>query len=253
MKVVALLSGGKDSLFNLYLASKEGHETVAIANLKPPNNLNGDELDSYMYQTVGHQAIQLIAEALGKPLFQADITGSTNNKDLNYKEQPNDEEDEVEQLYCLLRDMKQKHNIQFDAISVGAIASSYQKSRCENICKRLDLKMLAYLWNQDQDSLLQDMIENNFEAILIKVACMGLNKEHVCLTIEKMQNSLRKLHQEYGTNICGEGGEYETLVLDCPLYKKRLVLDSYDIVCHSNDLFAPVYYIKPTKMHLVDK
>lgn len=252
MKVVALLSGGKDSLYNLYLASEEGHDIVAIANLQPPSENDGDELDSYMYQTVGHQAIHAIAEALNKPLFRARITGSTTNKDLNYEE-PNDGEDEVEQLYCLLRDIKQVHNIQFDAISVGAIASSYQKSRCENICKRLNLKMLAYLWGLDQDTLLQNMIDNKFEAVLIKVACMGLNKEHVGLSIEKMQDSLRKLHKEYGTNICGEGGEYETLVLDCPLYKKRLVLDSYDIICHSNDIFAPVYYIKPTKLHLIEK
>lgn len=251
MNVVALLSGGKDSLFNLYLASKERHNIVAIANLKPPDDQK-DELDSYMYQTVGHQAIELIAKAIGKPLFRANITGPTKNKDLDYKE-PNDEEDEVEQLYCLLRDMKLVHNIQFDAISVGAIASSYQKSRVENICQRLNLKMLAYLWNEDQDSLLQRMIDNNFEAILIKVACIGLTKQHVGLSIEKMQECLRKLYKQYGTNVCGEGGEYETLVLDCPLYKRRLVLDSYDVVCHSDDMFAPVYYMRPTKMHLVDK
>lgn len=252
MKVVALLSGGKDSLYNLYLASKDGHDIVAIANLGPPVEIDRDELDSYMYQTVGHQAILAISKALDKPLFRATITEPTNNKDLNYEE-ADSEQDEVEQLYRLLRDIKEVHAIQFDAISVGAIASSYQKSRCENICKRLNIKMLAYLWGLDQDSLLQSMIDSKFDAILIKVACMGLNKEHVGLSIEKMQDSLRKLHKEFGANICGEGGEYETLVLDCPLYKKRLILDSYDIVCHSNDTFAPVYYIKPTKLHLVDK
>lgn len=250
MNVVALLSGGKDSLFNMYLATKDKHNIVAIANLKPPSEQ--DELDSYMYQTVGHQAIELIAKALDKPLFRADITGSTKNKDLEYKE-PSDNEDEVEQLFSLLHDIRHKHGIEFDAISVGAIASSYQKSRVENICKRLNLTMLAYLWDQDQDLLLQKMIDNNFDAILIKVACMGLSKKHVGLSIKEMQDCLRKLHTDYGTNVCGEGGEYETLVLDCPLYKKRLVLDSYDLVCHSDDVFAPVYYIRPTIMHLDDK
>lgn len=250
MKVVALLSGGKDSLFNMFLATKEHHDIVAIANLKPP--CEQDELDSYMYQTVGHQAIEMIAKALDKPLFRADITGTTKNKDLDYVE-ANDQEDEVEQLYCLLNDIRNTHGVDFDAVSVGAIASSYQKSRVENICKRLNLKMLAYLWNEDQDSLLQSMIDNNFNAILIKVACMGLKKEHVGLSIKSMQECLRKLNKEYGTNICGEGGEYETLVLDCPLYKKRLILDAYDIVCHSEDIFAPVYYMNPKEMHLVDK
>lgn len=251
MNVVALLSGGKDSLYNMYLATKEGHNIVAIANLKPPNQQ--DELDSYMYQTVGHQAIDLIAEALNKPLFRADITGKTKNLDLEYKDESDNDEDEVEQLYCLLRDMREKHNVQFNAVSVGAIASSYQKSRVENICKRLNLNMLAYLWNENQDNLLNEMIVNNFDAILIKVACMGLTEKHIGLSIKCMQDCLKKLNVDYGTNICGEGGEYETLVLDCPLYSKRLVLDKYDVVCHSDDIFAPVYYIRPTEMHLVNK
>lgn len=247
MNVVALLSGGKDSLYNLYLAEKEGHKTVAIANLKPPGEK--DELDSYMYQTVGHQAIEWIAQALEKPLFRAEITGTTKNKDLEYE--GCDDDDEVEQLYCLLK--KIQETIPFDAISVGAIASSYQKARCENICRRLNLKMLAYLWDEDQDTLLQRMIDSGFDAILIKVACMGLSREHVGKSIKQMQEHLRKLHEEYGTNICGEGGEYETMVLDCPLYKKRLNIDSQKVICHSNDVFAPVYYIRPEEMHLVDK
>jgi len=248
MNVVALLSGGKDSLFNMYLATRERHNIVAIANLKPPDER--DELDSYMYQTVGHQAIGMIAEALDKPLFRADITGSTINKQLNYDES-NHAEDEVEQLYNLLKKIKQE--IEFDAVSVGAIASSYQKSRVENICQRLKIRMLAYLWDEDQDLLLQRMIDSNFEAILVKVACMGLTKEHVGQSIRDMQEHLRKLHNDYGANVCGEGGEYETLVLDCPLYKRRLVLDRYDVICHSDDVFAPVYYIRPLEMHLADK
>ena len=249
MNVVALLSGGKDSLYNMYLATKDGHQIVAIANLKPPEG-KGDELDSYMYQTVGHQAIEMIAQALDKPLFRADITGTNCNKDLDYNE-IQDANDEVEHLYQLLKNIKE--SVEFDAISVGAIASSYQKSRVENICKRLNLKMLAYLWDKDQDSLLQDMIDNQFLAILIKVACMGLNKQHVGQSIEQMQGHLRKLHSEYKTNVCGEGGEYESLVLDCPLYKKRIVLDEYEIVCHSSDIFAPVYYLRPIKLSLQEK
>lgn len=241
MKVVALLSGGKDSLYNLFLATREGHEVVAIANLKPPEGSN-DELDSYMYQTVGHQAIEYIAEALDLPLFRANITGDSLNKDLVYKD--GDKQDEVEQLHDLLLDIKAK--IDYDAISVGAIASSYQKYRCENICERLNLDMLAYLWDKDQDELLQNMIDSKFEAILVKVACLGLRKEHVGKTIAQMQPHLRDLNQKYQTNICGEGGEYETLVLNCPLFKKRILIDEHEIINPSHD----VYYMRPTKLHL---
>lgn len=257
MNVVALLSGGKDSLFNVFKATQEGHNIVAIANLKPPKGTDGDELDSYMYQTVGHQAIEMVAQALEKPLFRAEITGPTSNKDLVYEEPkgapPSDQDDEVEQLYKLLVSIRDEHNIHYEAVSVGAVASSYQKSRVENICKRLNIKMLAYLWNKDQDQLLQEMIDNNFHAILIKVACIGLDKKHVGQSIKEAQAHLRYLSREYNTNVCGEGGEYETLVLDCPLYKQKLVLESSEIICHANDPFAPVYYLRPNKIKLVDK
>jgi diphthine-ammonia ligase len=250
--VVALLSGGKDSLYNMYLATKDEHHVVAIANLRPPSSDKSDELDSYMYQTVGHQAIDHIARALEIPLFRSEITGTPKNKDLYY-ENDSTQEDEVEQLYHLLKSIRDEHGIDFNAVSVGAIASSYQKSRVENVCQRLGIEMLAYLWNKDQDQLLQSMIDDKFEAILIKVACMGLTGQHLGCSISDMQSVLRKLNLEYGTNICGEGGEYETLVLDCPMYKKRLELDSYEKVCHSQDVFAPVYYIRPLKISLVDK
>lgn len=252
--VVALLSGGKDSLYNMYLAEKNNHRIVAIANLKPPQSECSDELDSYMYQTVGHQAIEYIAQALEIPLFRAEITGRPENKDLDYSNDNNSaQEDEVEHLFELLCKIRNEHGIEFDAISVGAIASSYQKSRVEHICKRLDLMMLAYLWAEDQDQLLQDMIDNKFDAILIKVACMGLTDRHVGKSIKDMQSHLRDLHGKYGANVCGEGGEYETLVLDCPMFKKRLAIGAREIVCHSKDVFAPVYYLRPKEISLVDK
>lgn len=56
MKVVGLISGGKDSIYNLYRCKEEGHEIVCLANLKPKT---GTEIDSYMYQSVGHECIEV--------------------------------------------------------------------------------------------------------------------------------------------------------------------------------------------------
>lgn len=58
----------------------------------------------------------------------------------------------------------------------------------------------------------------------------------------------------YQCNVCGEGGEYESLVLDCPLFKHaRIVLDQWDVVLHSPDIFAPVGLLQPTAFHLESK
>ena len=34
----------------------------------------------------------------------------------------------------------------------------------------------------------------------------------------------KKQNEKYGLNVCGEGGEYETLTLDCPIFKKKIVV-----------------------------
>lgn len=67
MKFVALISGGKDSIFNIIQCIKNGHELVALGNLYP---VGSDELDSYMYQSVGQEVIELVAECLDKPIYR---------------------------------------------------------------------------------------------------------------------------------------------------------------------------------------
>eukprot|EP01027_Heterolobosea_sp_BB2_P011815 GEZU01017159.1.p1 GENE.GEZU01017159.1~~GEZU01017159.1.p1 ORF type:complete len:590 (-),score=58.08 GEZU01017159.1:84-1853(-) len=141
-----------------------------------------------------------------------------------------------------------------EAVSSGAILSSYQRNRVENVCTRLGLVSLAYLWNRDQKELLAEMINANFHCILMKTAAMGLvPQKHLGKTIAELQPLLLKLDREIGVHVCGEGGEYETLTLDCPLFKKRIVIDESSIVMHSDDYYSPVGYLKITKFHLEDK
>ncbi|XP_074598331.1 diphthine--ammonia ligase [Brevipalpus obovatus] len=250
MKVVGLVSGGKDSCYNLIQCVKNGHELVALLNLYPPIDSDGDELDSYMYQTVGHQALESYSKAMDLPLFRHPITGKPLVQEMNYEH--SEENDEVEDLYRALKTIQEK--IHFDAISVGAILSNYQRTRAENVCKRLGIKMLCYLWERDQLVLLKEMIDEGIEAIIIKVAAMGLNPhDHLGKTLAEMYPILLELNQKYGINVCGEGGEYETLTLDCPLFKNKLVIEDKEIIMHSEDAFAPVGYLKPLKVKVIPK
>ncbi|XP_054651611.1 diphthine--ammonia ligase isoform X3 [Dunckerocampus dactyliophorus] len=246
MKVVALISGGKDSCYNMMQCVAAGHHIAALANLRPAHT---DELDSYMYQTVGHQAIELYAEAMDVPLYRRTIQGSSLDTSRDYHQT---EGDEVEDLYELLRLIKEKEGV--EAVSVGAILSDYQRVRVENVCFRLGLQPLAYLWRRDQESLLTEMISSDLHAILIKVAAFGLDPEkHLGKSLADMEPYLKQLSQKYGVHICGEGGEYETFTLDCPLFKKRLVIDAAETVIHSADAFAPVGYLRFTALRTESK
>ncbi|XP_071600406.1 diphthine--ammonia ligase isoform X2 [Heliangelus exortis] len=248
MRVVALISGGKDSCYNMMQCVAAGHQIVALANLRPAKNTGQtDELDSYMYQTVGHHAIDLYADALDLPLYRGFIKGSSVNTGRVYT---TCQEDEVEDLYHLLKLVKDKEGV--EGVSVGAILSDYQRVRVEDVCRRLNLQPLAYLWRQNQEILLKEMISSKIQAIIIKVAAFDPDK-HLGKTLDQMEPYLLEISEKYGVHVCGEGGEYETFTLDCPLFKKKIVVDSAEVVVHSADAFAPVAYLQFLKLHLENK
>ncbi|XP_065362972.1 uncharacterized protein LOC135956411 [Calliphora vicina] len=246
MRVVAMVSGGKDSCYNMMQCVAEGHEIVALANLHPKDR---DELDSFMYQTVGHMGIEILAKAMGLPLYRQETKGKSTQTGKQYVPTDNDE---VEDLYNLLALCKEE--LQAEAVAVGAILSDYQRVRVENVCSRLNLVSLAYLWRRDQTELLQEMIDCQVHAILIKVATLGLVPDrHLGKSLREIQPHLLKMRDKYGLNVCGEGGEYETFTLDCPLFKQRIVVDDIQTVISSADPICPVGYINFTKLSLQPK
>uniref|UniRef100_A0A1A9ZLS4 Diphthine--ammonia ligase n=1 Tax=Glossina pallidipes TaxID=7398 RepID=A0A1A9ZLS4_GLOPL len=149
--------------------------------------------------------------------------------------------------------------LHIEAVAVGAILSDYQRVRVENVCNRLSLMSLAYLWRRDQTELLQEMIDCQVHAVLIKnsfdkVASLGLVPDrHLGKSLHEIQPHLLKMRDKYGLNVCGEGGEYETFTLDCPLFKQRIVIDDVQTVISSADPICPVGYINFTKLSLQPK
>ncbi|XP_006460229.1 hypothetical protein AGABI2DRAFT_67613 [Agaricus bisporus var. bisporus H97] len=255
MKYVALLSGGKDSCFNLVHCHKNGHELIAAASLGP--GPGKEELDSFMYQTVGQDAIHLVARALDVPLYRRVITGNAVDQGIEYGSREKSlkdgvQGDETEDLYELLASVKAAHP-DIQAVSVGAILSNYQRVRVEHVCSRLKLIPLAYLWQRDQAELLNEMIQIGMEVILIKVAGIGLLPQHLGKTLAEMQPHLMKLNSLYGSHVCGEGGEYETLTLDCPLFKQKIQLYDVETVVHSDNAFATVAYLRVKDAELQPK
>ncbi|KAG8711158.1 hypothetical protein FRC09_020746 [Ceratobasidium sp. 395] len=277
MKFVALLSGGKDSCYNIVHCNANGHELVAAASLRPPpgqgwvsplsfcKSMLTDwcslgEIDSFMYQTVGQDAIELVAGALEVPLFRRTIYGSAVEQGGEYGRREGKADsvetgimgDETEDMFSLLSEVKAAHP-DIQGVSVGAILSNYQRVRVDHVCQRLSLTPLCYLWQRDQRELMSEMIEAGVEAILIKVAGIGLQERHLGKTLAQMESTFHKLHDMYGAHICGEGGEYETLTLDCPAFKRRIVLKETKAIVHSDHAFATVAYLEVKDASLEEK
>lgn len=92
---------------------------------------------------------------------------------------------------------------------------------------------------QPQRELLEKMLQDGVEAVLVKTACPPglLPSRHLKQTLGKLYYTglFRKLHEKYKFHYCGEGGEYESLVIDCPIYLKRLCIDESEIVGSDDD------------------
>ncbi|KAI5172744.1 diphthine-ammonia ligase [Nematocida sp. LUAm3] len=248
MRFIGLISGGKDSIYNISRCMEDGHVLVGNLNLKSPG-----EKDSYMYQYVGNNLVSGISECLGVPLLQMETSGESKNKDKEYKET---EEDEVEDLYLALKEMMKKYS--FEGVSVGAIKSEYQNNRVINVCKRLNLSVLSYLWNRNQRELLEEMVEYQMKSIIIRAgeyplsSLVGKDISHVLSVYSdyiKTQIDAYPTLTEEDFNICGEGGEYETITLDAPIFTKKIIIDKQEIHKLENE----TYYLFVKEYHLENK
>jgi predicted ATP pyrophosphatase (TIGR00289 family) len=198
MKLAALISGGKDSTFAMYKALQAGHEVAYLVTIKSENP------DSYMYHTPNIHLTELFSEATNIPL----VTETSSGK----------KEHEVEDLKRALR------HIKVDGVVVGAIASEYQASRVEKVCKSLGLEMYAPLWHQDPETLLREMV-CTMDIRIIHVSAYGLDESWLGRKIDATTiEDLKRLKERYDVHIAGEGGEYETLVVDAPFFAKRIKL-----------------------------
>ena len=204
MRIAILFSGGKDSTFALYWAVQQGWDVKCLVSLMPTR------VDSWMFHTPNIQFVKQQAEALELPLVTQVTSG--------------EKEKELMDLKLALEEAKQKYSLQ--GIIVGALASDYQQERVNRVCEDLQLKTFAPLWHKDQDRLLREMISCGFEIIIQHVASEGLTEKWLGRKIdEACYQDLLVLHKKYGMHPAGEGGEYESFVLDGSIFKKKIIIE----------------------------
>lgn len=283
LNVIALISGGKDSLYSILHCIRNGHKVVALGNLYPPTTTTTpheegkpqdeeeqddeeEDIDSFMYQTIGHSIIPHYESALGIPLYRQPITGSAVDTGRVYRDSsssaaPGGEGkekeggiDETESLIPLLQRIKAAHP-EANAISAGAILSTYQRTRIENVAARMGLVPLAWLWQypvlpapeerfglgSGEAGLLEDMAAVGCEARIIKVASGGLDAGFLwgdvsgrnAMVRRRIVNGMKRFVLDGGDvrgAVLGEGGEYESLALDGPsfLWKRRIEVPRWE-------------------------
>ena len=220
MQLAALVSGGKDSVLALYRAQQMGHEIKVLGTMIPKRS------DSYMFHFPNIHLTEYLAEALKIPLVKAETSGI--------------KEKELDDLKNLIE------SLDVEGVVTGAIASVYQKKRIDKICDELSIKSVAPLWRQEPLDLMNELLDLRFKVILVGVSAQGLDQTWLGQEITK--ETLQKLvglNKQYQISLVGEGGEYESLVLDAPNFKKSIQILEAEIN-YEND--SGVYTIKRAKL-----
>lgn len=201
MKLAALISGGKDSILAVYQMQQQGHDIKYLLVMEPETD------ESYMFHHPNTWMTELISESMNIPL----IKGKTHGR----------KEEELADLKALL----QKVAGEVDGVVSGALASSYQKQRIDRLCSELSLQSLAPLWGTRAEELWQDLFDHNFKVMITAVAAEGLSETWLGRVVdENNYNELKMLSKQHRFHLGFEGGEAETLVLDMPLYEKKIAV-----------------------------
>ena len=226
-RYAALLSGGKDSVYALYKAIKNGYDVPCIITMKSKRD------DSWMFHVPSIDMVDYISKCVEIPFIKRETSGI--------------KEKELNDLKSALLEVKEKFKI--DGIIVGALASNYQNDRINKLADELGLKVFAPLWKKNQEDYMRNLLKEGFAFTLVSITCDGLKEKFLgkVLTRDDIEEII-ELSKKYGFNPAFEGGEAETLVLDAPIYKKRIEIE-YQIIKKSE------YEIKLniTGVKLIDK
>jgi len=223
MEVACLFSGGKDSTFAAYYA-KKNYKLKYLVTAKPKEG-------SYMFHYPN----------IGLTKIQAKLIGVEHI----FYESCSKKEKEVEELKEVISKLK------IDSIVVGSILSEYQRSRILKIAKELNLKLISPIWKIDEMEYLKKLIYLGFKIIITGVSAAGFTEEWLGREIDKKcLKDFKELNRKYKISIVGEGGEYESFVLDCPIFNKRIEI--LDFVKHM-DAKINCGWLEIKKVRLVEK
>ena len=202
-------SSGKDSCYAAYLMQRHNYNIKCLLTMKSKNKY------SYMFHTPNIDIVELQAKAMEVPIIIEETDG--------------EKEIEIKDMKKLLLKAKQMYKI--DGIVTGALFSTYQRERIEKAADEIGLKIFSPLWHKNQEEEMREVIGSGFKIILSSVAADGLDESWVGRVLDNKDiDKLVLLNKKMGFNIAGEGGEFESLVIDCPLFKKEIFVKKSKIV-----------------------
>lgn len=198
---IALLSGGKDSVYATFIAQQQFFNVIATLTIVPSSR------ESMMFHVPNIGFASVVSSAMGLRNLTLEMS--------------DEEEDELDAVIIGARRLGAK------AIITGALASDYQSQMINLKCVPFGIKVFSPLWHKNQEMLLREIVSAGFRIAIVAASAEGLGEEWLGRIIDVAAiNELKKISVRHGIQIAGEGGEFETLVLDGPNFSKSLEIAS---------------------------
>ena len=200
MGATALVSGGKDSIYSAYLADTQGWDVDELLVLRPADP------DSMLFHTPTLDLVRLQASAWGKQYREVRIVGEG-------------EDAESAALAGALASAG-------DPIIAGAIASSYQWGRLHRLTFGLGRRLWTPLWGKAPDVVVRAEVSAGLDIRLVQLAAEPLGPDLLGrrLDLDLLAELERLGRERRSVNVAGEGGEYETAVVDAPFFRQQIRL-----------------------------
>ncbi len=212
-RVFVSWSGGKESSLAFHRAK--------LNELRPSCLLNMMSRDSSRSRTHGlpQEILSLQAEAIGIPLVQR-------------KTSWRDYEDNFKETVVRIK----KSGIEGGVF--GDIDLEEHRAWVERICQETGVRGYLPLWGRDQKEILEDFINSGFQAIVVAVKKEILNKSWLGRKID--DRFVKDITTLDNISPCGEAGEYHTLVIDGPIFQKRMIIMKSEAIQRREQWFLDI-------------
>ncbi|MDD5510216.1 MAG: diphthine--ammonia ligase [Dehalococcoidales bacterium] len=191
-------SGGKDCCLACYRAIAGGHKVRCLLNMVSEGGKR-----SYSHG-LSPRVLEAQSQAIGIPLIQQQA------KRENY-------EAEFKRVLLSLKDKGVSGGV------FGDIDLDEHRRWIERVCADVAITPHLPLWGEEQGKLLEELIGLGFTAVVVAAKAELFGREWLGQTVDRdFLDHLEVLNDTKEVTPCGEAGEYHTLVIDGPLFRKRL-------------------------------
>lgn len=198
MTVTALVSGGKDSVYSAYLADCQGWPVDELVTVVPPDP------EAMLFHTPNLDLVELQARAWGKAHRRVPVRGAG----------------EGPELAALAEAIGGDRG----PVVVGAIQSSYQWARVLRAADAAHRRVYAPLWRVRPERVVREEIAAGLDIRLVHLAAEPLTSDLLGRRLDGplIEELERRSREVRPVNVAGEGGEFETLVVDAPFFADRI-------------------------------